>query len=110
MASSLEVAETLYKTPALVCHRVRCGKPNCRCAAGEGHGPYHFLLWREGAIQRRRYVRREEVAAVRAALERRRRQRAAERFAFMTDLALLRRLEALRRELDAALAAGRRDR
>ena len=110
MPSPLEVANLLYKTPALVCHRVRCGKPNCRCAAGEGHGPYHFLLWREGAIQRRRYVRPADLPAVRAALERRRRQRAAERFAFADDLALLRRLEALRRELDAALAAERRDR
>ena len=67
--SAIEVAEMLYKTPALVCHRVRCGKPTCRCAAGEGHGPYHFLLWRQGRIQRRRYVKLDEVAAVRAIIE-----------------------------------------
>ena len=32
--STLELAETLYKTPALVAHTVRCGKPACRCADG----------------------------------------------------------------------------
>ena len=43
MSSALKTAETLYKTPALVCHAVRCGKPACHCNAGEGHGPYWFL-------------------------------------------------------------------
>ena len=72
MMLALEVARTLYKTPALVSHRVRCGKPNCRCADGEGHGPYHFLLWREGTVQRRCYVRQADVAAVREACDARR--------------------------------------
>jgi len=71
-APTLELAETLYKTPALISHRIRCGKTGCRCATGEGHGPYHFLFWREGAVQRRRYVKRAELDAVRAAVERRR--------------------------------------
>ena len=108
--SAIDVAETLYKTPALVCHRVRCGKPTCRCAADGGHGPYCFLHWREGATQRRRYVRRDEVAAVRTVIDRRRRERAAERAAFADGLALLRRLEALRRELAAGRAAERGER
>jgi hypothetical protein len=71
LMSALEIAKTLYKTPAMVSHRVRCGKPNCRCASGEGHGPYHFLHWRQCGIQRRCYVRRADVEAVRAVIERR---------------------------------------
>ena len=73
MDSALEIAKTLYKTPALVSHRVQCGKPDCRCATGEGHGPYWFLHWRQGGIQRRRYVRQADVEAVRAVIERRQR-------------------------------------
>jgi hypothetical protein len=71
VVSSLEIAKTLYKTPCLVSHRVRCGKPNCRCASGEGHGPYWFLHWRQGGIQRRCYVRQTDVDAVRSAIDRR---------------------------------------
>ena len=71
MRSALETAESLYKTPALVSHQVRCGKPNCRCAAGAGHGPYWFLHWREGHIQRRRYVRGADLPQVQAIIERR---------------------------------------
>lgn len=43
----------------------RCGKPNCRCAAGQLHGPYHARRWREGKRKRRVYVRLEDLAAVR---------------------------------------------
>jgi hypothetical protein len=68
MDSTIKLAKTLYKTPALVSHRVRCGRSNCRCADGLGHGPYAFLHWREGPIQRRRYIRREDVNAVRAVI------------------------------------------
>ena len=107
--SALEVAETLYKIPTLLTTWTRCGKPRCRCNDGRPHGPYHALHWRDGQRQRRVYVSASEAPAVRAAVERRRRERAAERLAFADDLALLRRLEALRRELAAALAAERRD-
>ena len=67
-----EIAETLYKIPALLTTWTRCGKPNCRCAAGRLHGPYHALHWREGRVQRRRYVKAAEVPAVRAILDNRR--------------------------------------
>ncbi|MDP9365460.1 MAG: hypothetical protein M3Q10_14755, partial [Chloroflexota bacterium] len=105
-----EIAETCHKTPALLPLLTRCGKRNCRCNDGHLHGPYWVLRWREGAAHRRRYVRPAELDAVRAAVERRRRDRSPLRAAFADDLALLRRLEALRRELDAALAAERGDR
>ena len=108
--SALEVAKKCHKIPALLPTSVRCGKPNCRCTRGDPHGPYWVLRWREGATHRRRYVRPADLAAVRAEVERRRRQRALERFALANDLALLHRWELLRRELAAELAAERRER
>src|SRR5215216_724679 len=72
--STIELAESLYKTPSLVSHKTRCGRSNCRCARGELHGPYWYLYWREGTVQRRRYVRPTELPAVRALCERRRAQ------------------------------------
>ena len=108
--TALEVAETCHKIPALLPFWTRCGRPNCRCAHGHPHGPYWVLRWREGATHRRRYVRPAELAAVRAVVERRRRERAAVRAAFADDLALLRRLDDVRRELEAAFAAKRGDR
>ena len=108
--SAIEVAETCHKIPALLPLWTRCGKPICRCNEGHRNGPYWVLRWREGKTHRRRYVRPAELAAVRAALERRRWQRAADRFAFAHDLALLRQWEVLRRELAAELVAERGDR
>ena len=109
-ASATEIAETCHKIPALLPLSTRCGKPTCRCNQGHLHRGYWALRWREGAAHRRRYVRSADVEAVRAVIERRRRERAAERLAFAHDLALLRRLEALRRELTAEVAAERGDR
>ena len=78
-SSASETAESLYKTPTLVTHRVRCGKPSCRCTTGEGHGPYWFLYWREGTVQRRRYVPAVDLPAVRSVVEGRRAAEQAER-------------------------------
>jgi hypothetical protein len=48
----------------------RCGKPGCRCAGGEPHGPYAYFAPRTGARGRLRYVPADLVAAVRARLAR----------------------------------------
>jgi hypothetical protein len=66
--------ELLPKTlPGAVCAQlVRCGRPNCRCAHGDLHGPYWYHFHREGGRLLKRYVRREDVEAVRAACDRRR--------------------------------------
>ncbi len=94
MSSVLEFAETFHKTPALVPYRVRCGKPTCRCNAGDGHGPYWFLRWREGGTQRRRYVKQADLAAVRAVVERRRAADRADRLVRLLALDDLREVEA----------------
>ena len=48
--------------------RKRCGKPTCRCAGGELHGPYWRHYWREGGRRRRAYVRAADAERVRAGL------------------------------------------
>lgn len=64
-AFAQDFAKMLYKTPALVRHGVRCGKPACRCRRGDLHGPYVFLYWRDTqGRQRRRYVKQADVPAV----------------------------------------------
>jgi hypothetical protein len=45
-----------------------CGKPACRCARGELHGPYLYRRWREGGRQKRQYVKQADAQAVEAAL------------------------------------------
>jgi hypothetical protein len=99
--SAIEFVETFHKTPALVSYRVRCGKAVCGCATGDGHGPYWFLRWREGGVQRRRYVRQADVEAVHAVIERRQRERREERRAVAEADAHLRELRRWLRELTA---------
>jgi len=50
---------------ALVIQRRRCGKPGCRCARGELHGPYVFLTVRRGTGRRLLYIPAALAAAVR---------------------------------------------
>ncbi|MFF2113643.1 DUF6788 family protein [Rhodococcus koreensis] len=48
----------------------RCGRPGCRCAEGEPHGPYAYFTPRVAGRGRSRYVPAGLVAAVRARLTR----------------------------------------
>lgn len=48
----------------------RCGKPGCRCAAGDPHGPYAYFAPKPGGRGRAKYVPASLVAAVRARLAR----------------------------------------
>lgn len=59
---------SLPKMPGAVCTQmIRCGKPSCKCARGELHGPYFYrFVWEDGK-QRKRYVRKEELQQIRAA-------------------------------------------
>jgi hypothetical protein len=69
-----KTAKTLPKTlPGVVRPQwVRCGRPSCRCARGQLHGPYAYRFWREGGRLRKAYVRPEELEQVRAACQARR--------------------------------------
>ena len=48
----------------------RCGKPGCRCAAGEPHGPYAYFTPRAAGRGRARYVPAALVEAVRRYVQR----------------------------------------
>ena len=55
--------------PGAVCPQwVKCGKPNCKCARGELHGPYWYRFWRDpfGSLCKE-YVRPGDLEAVRVA-------------------------------------------
>lgn len=47
----------------------KCGKPNCRCARGELHGPYFYRFWWSGGHQRKSFIKASEVEQVREACE-----------------------------------------
>jgi hypothetical protein len=49
--------------------RVRCGKPNCRCATGERHAAF-YRYWTEDGRQRKAYVRQTDLEGTRAACAR----------------------------------------
>ena len=96
-----ETCKTLPKTGTVCAQWVRCGRPNCRCARSELHGPYAYHLWREGGRLRKRYIRLADADAARAACdERRRRERQERRVAadaWQTWRALVRELRTLER-------------
>ena len=48
--------------------RIRCGKPNCRCSRGARHLAYYHVTYLCG-VRSRKYVRRSQLAEVRAACE-----------------------------------------
>ncbi len=74
--AATETPEPLPKTlPGVVCaQRVRCGKPGCRCADGQGHLAF-YRFWRERGRLRKCYVPLADLASVRAACEARQRER-----------------------------------
>lgn len=55
----------------------RCGKPECHCATGRGHGPYYLLTWSEDGRTRSHHIPRDKVAQVKAMTEHYRRAREA---------------------------------
>lgn len=63
-----------HKLPGTVHEQyTRCGKPNCKCAQGQLHGPYYYRFWRDrrGSLHKE-YVRKADVEAVRSACDARR--------------------------------------
>lgn len=67
-----KLGESLPKTAAAPAYRfavcaqyVKCGKPNCRCASGQPHGPYYAAFWKENGRIRKRYIRLADVEQMR---------------------------------------------
>ena len=69
--------EALPRTlPGVVCQQwVRSGRPGCRCARGQRHGPYAYHFARAHGRLRERYIRPADRERVRAACQARQSQR-----------------------------------
>jgi hypothetical protein len=72
VARSKRNAESLHKTATPLPYRfsvcaqyVKCGKPNCRCASDQLHGPYFAAYWKEDGRIRKRYIRLADVEQMR---------------------------------------------
>jgi hypothetical protein len=73
----------------------RCGRPGCRCADGEPHGPYAYFTPRPGGRGRARYVPAALADAVRRCL-----QRGAEVEAALAEISAINAELLARRELE----------
>jgi hypothetical protein len=90
--------------PGTVCRQmIRCGKPNCKCARGQLHGAYYYHFVRVGGRLRKRYLKPDEVEAVKAACQVRRgyerSKRNETRQAYQSVRELIARLRQIQREL-----------
>lgn len=74
--------------------RVRCGKPNCKCARGKLHTA-HYHVWHSAGGRAQRYVPRAEVEEVRRACDANRARRAELRAGHAAYRHLLARLRGL---------------
>ncbi len=88
--------ELLLVRGALTTFRRRCGKPSCRCAAGEPHES-PALTWTEDGRSKTLTLSAAEAAEVAAALERYQRARAELEAAADAGIAALRARRAARR-------------
>ena len=94
-----EFLQTFPKTPALIRHPVRCGRPTCRCVRGDQHESWR-LVWRgSDGRQRHLYVRKADLLTVRRMVERRQTEERRARAATAEALAELRQITRLCREL-----------
>lgn len=73
----------------------RCGRPGCRCAEGEPHGPYAYFTPRPGGHGRARYVPTALQEAVRRYL-----RRGAEAEAALAEISAINAELLTRRELE----------
>jgi hypothetical protein len=71
-ARSEKVSGSLHKIVTAPAYRfavcaqyVKCGKPNCKCALGQSHGPYFAAFWKENGRIRKRYIRLADVEQMR---------------------------------------------
>jgi hypothetical protein len=71
-----KMENSLPKTPpgAVCAQMVRCGKPACKCARGELHGPYFYRFVWENGRQRKIYVKKSELIQTLAVCEEWRRE------------------------------------
>jgi hypothetical protein len=90
--------------PGAVCAQmVKCGKPTCKCARGQLHGAYYYHFVRVGGRLRKRYLKPDEVEAVKAACYARRADERAKRIETRQDHQSIRELVARLRQIQRDL-------
>jgi hypothetical protein len=84
--------------PGTICSQmIRCGKPNCKCARGELHGPYFYHFKRVNGALIKQYVKAGDVARMRAACDARRKAERQRRWEQKVNIrALIKAIEQLR--------------
>ncbi len=83
----------------LYSQRVRCGKPNCKCARGELHSAFYFFTRRNGKLIKM-HVRKAEVEAFTKLVRQANTERAQRRQSAQSSAALLKRLRESVREYE----------
>ena len=53
---------------------VKCGRANCHCTNGKGHGPYHYWIYKSGNRRFKKYIKKEDLAIISARIEERRKR------------------------------------
>ncbi len=84
---------------------VRCGKPSCKCASGELHGPYFYHFQRINGSLVKRYVKAADVADMRAACDARRKNRRQESSARKASVRTLQQMLTKLREIEQTYSA-----
>lgn len=87
---------------------VTCGKPNCKCAKGELHGPYFCRRWVADGGRCSKYVRKRDIAEVKEGISAFKQERKSRRRQHGQGNDLLRLLKMIRREQMNILNGGLR--
>lgn len=93
--------------PGSVCRQmIRCGKPNCKCMRGQLHGAYYYHFVRVGGRLMKRYLKPDEVEAVKAACQARREDERAKRIEMRQAHQSIRESSAILRRIQQSLYRG----
>lgn len=87
----------------LVREMIRCGRPNCRCAGGSLHGPYHYRVWMVRGKRFKKYVRNSEKQAIINALSAYKQRRIEQRQADERNAQLVRQIRQDNKEFSLLL-------
>ncbi len=55
---------------------IKCGRSNCHCVSSDGHGPYYYRVITVNGRKHKKYVRKSELAAIQAGIDKHRQHRA----------------------------------
>jgi hypothetical protein len=84
----------------------RCGRSNCRCAAGSLHGPYYYRVWMAQGTRYKTYVKKADLERISAGIEAFQAQKREQQQSRAEIKNLLRENRETRRNLYAILRSG----